>query len=138
MFIQPDGRIYTEYGNGDNPQSLQHRNVTGEMLGAMYATRVAMKNGYHEVEIRFDYEGIQKWATGEWKCNHELTKKYAQAMKEWGKEIRILFTKVAAHSNVRFNELADSLAKEGLEAANGVPAVKKLEEMKIYGADSVE
>lgn len=138
VFIQPDGRIYTEYGNGDNPQSLQHRNVTGEMLGAMYATRVAMKNGYQEVEIRFDYEGIQKWATGEWKCNHELTKKYAQAMKEWGKEIRILFTKVAAHSNVRFNELADSLAKEGLEAANGVPAVKKLEEMKIYGADSVE
>ena len=34
--------------------------------------------------------------------------------------------------NVRFNELADSLAKEGLEAANGVPAVKKLEEMRKW------
>ena len=37
IFILPDGRIYTEYGNGDNPDSLKQRNVSGEMLGAMYA-----------------------------------------------------------------------------------------------------
>jgi len=35
VFLLPDGRIFTEYGNGDNPESLVHRNVTGEMLGAM-------------------------------------------------------------------------------------------------------
>ena len=34
IFILPDGRIYTEYGNGDNPDSLKQRNVSGEMLGA--------------------------------------------------------------------------------------------------------
>lgn len=42
IFILPDGRIYTEYGNGDNPDSLKQRNVSGEMLGAMYAVRFAL------------------------------------------------------------------------------------------------
>ena len=35
VFLLADGRVFTQYGNGDNEQSLQHRNVTGEMLGAM-------------------------------------------------------------------------------------------------------
>ena len=45
IFILPDGRIYTEYGNGDNPDSLKQRNVSGEMLGAMYAVRFALNSG---------------------------------------------------------------------------------------------
>ena len=46
IFILPDGRIYTEYGNGDNPDSLKQRNVSGEMLGAMYAVRFALNSGF--------------------------------------------------------------------------------------------
>ena len=67
VFLLPDGRIYTEYGNGENEQSLQHRNVTGEMLGAMYAVKTAMRNGFARIEIRYDYQGIEKWVTGEWR-----------------------------------------------------------------------
>ena len=133
VFILPDGRIYTEYGNGDNPQSLQHRNVTGEMLGAMYAVKVAMANGYSRIEIRYDYEGIEKWVTGVW-----LTQKYAQAMRDWMQGIQIIFTKVPAHSNVRYNEVADETAKTGLTQGKGIPKVKKLEEMREYGTDSIE
>lgn len=135
VFILPDGRIFTEYGNGDNPQSLQQRNVAGEMLGAMYAVRVAMVNGYSHVEIRYDYEGIEKWVTGEWRSKTELTQKYTQAMRGWMQGIRITFTKVPAHSNVTFNELADQTAKAGLTEANGIPEFKKLEEMRVYGTD---
>lgn len=139
VFILPDERIYTEYGSGDNPQSLRHRNVTGEMLGAMYAVRVAMKNGFAEVEIRYDYEGIEKWVTGEWKSQKELTRKYADSMRMWGQTIRMIFVKVPAHSRVRFNELADRLAREGLERGNGVPEIKLLKEMKSYGrTDEIE
>jgi len=132
VFLTSDGKIYTAYGNGDNPQSLQHRNVTGEMLGAMYAVKCAMFNGYPAVEIRYDYEGIEKWVTGVWRSKTELTQKYAQAMQQWGKDIQILFTKVAAHSNVKYNELADQLAKTGLEKGEGVPKVKKIEDMQVY------
>lgn len=132
VFITETGDIYTEFGNGDNPQSLQHRNVTGEMLGAMYAVKAAMLNGYKEIEIRYDYEGIEKWVTGQWRSKTELTQKYALSMREWSKSIGIHFTKVAAHSNVTYNELADQLAKQGLTDGNGVPKIRKLQELTLY------
>lgn len=132
VFLLPDGRIYTEYGNGDNEQSLQHRNVTGEMLGAMYAVKFAMLNGFQSVELRYDYQGIEKWVTGEWRSKTELTRKYAVSMREWGQSISIHFTKVAAHTNVRYNELADKMAKTGLTSGNGVPKIRRLEDMAEY------
>lgn len=132
VFILPDGRIYTEFGNGDNEQSLQHRNVTGEMLGAMYAVKTAMVSGYKRVELRYDYQGIEKWVTGEWRSKTELTQTYARSMREWGRSIRLFFTKVAAHSNVYYNEMADKLAKRGLVEASGVPKVRKLEELNLW------
>ena len=132
VFLLPDGRIFTEFGNGDNEQSAQLRNVTGEMLGAMYAVKCAMANGFSEIEIRYDYQGIEKWVTGDWKAKTELTRKYAAAMQGWGRKLRIHFTKVPAHSNVKFNELADKLAKTGLLEGNGVPAARPFEEMTEY------
>ncbi len=132
VFILPDGRIYTEYGNGDNEKSLQHRNVTGEMLGAMFAVSFAMRNGFSRIEICYDYQGIEKWVTGEWRSNTELTQKYTQAMRAWGTRIGIRFTKVAAHTNVKYNELADRLAKTGLTEGKGVPEVRQLEDMEEY------
>lgn len=132
VFLLPDGRIYTEYGNGDNPQSLEQRNVTGEMLGAMYATRFAIRNGFQALEIRYDYQGIESWVTGAWKSKNELTQKYAASMREWGRSIRLTFTKVTAHTNVKYNELADKMAKRGLTEGKGVPKIKLLEEMEPY------
>lgn len=132
VFILADGHIYTQYGNGDNEQSLQHRNVTGEMLGAMYAVKTAMLNGFQKVELCYDYQGIEKWVTGEWRSKTELTQKYARAMREWGTKIHISFTKVVAHTNVKYNELADQMAKQGLREGNGVPKVCRLEEMREY------
>ncbi|MDE7254367.1 MAG: ribonuclease H family protein [Acetatifactor sp.] len=133
VFLLEGGEIRLACGNGDNPQSLKHRNVTGEMLGAMYAVRTAMMNGYQAVEICYDYEGIEKWVTGSWRSKTELTQKYAASMREWGKSIQIFYTKVAAHSNVEYNELADQMAKRGLREANGVPKVMRLEELELYG-----
>ena len=98
------------------------------MLGAMYAVKTAMLNGYTKVEIRYDYEGIEKWVTGAWRSKTELTGLYASSMREWGKRIMISFTKVAAHSNVYYNELADKMAKTGLREGNGIPKVHMLEE----------
>lgn len=132
VFLLPDGHIYTQYGNGDREQSLQHRNVTGEMLGAMYAVKTAMINGFRGIEVCYDYQGIEKWVTGEWRSKTELTQKYTQAMRDWGKSIEIRFRKVMAHTNIEYNELADRLAKTGLREGNGVPRVGRLEELEEY------
>lgn len=130
VFISPDGSIRTKNGNGNNPLSLQQRNVAGEMLGAMYAVRVAMVSGFSRIEIRYDYEGIEKWVTGAWRSKTELTQKYARAMRQWGEKITICFTKVAAHTNVYYNEMADRTAKAGLREGEGIPGVCSLEEMQ--------
>ncbi|MCM1185414.1 MAG: ribonuclease H family protein [Lachnoclostridium sp.] len=138
VFILPDKKVYLDFGNGDDPKSLQHRNVTGEMLGAMYAVKTAMKNGFSAVEIYYDYQGIESWVTGEWKSKTELTQKYAKTMNQWAQDIHIHFVKVAAHTSVKYNELADKTAKRGLVEGKGVPKVRMLEEMESYGADSAE
>lgn len=132
VFLLEGGELRLAMGNGDNPQSLRHRNVTGEMLGAMYAVRTAMRNGYQAVEIRYDYDGIEKWVAGSWRSKTELTRKYAESMQEWGRSIRICFTKVAAHANEPYNELADQTAKRGLTEAEGIPRVARLEELERY------
>lgn len=130
VFLLPDKRILTEKGSGNNPESAKLRNVTGEMLGAMFAVKWAMKNGFRKIEIRYDYEGVEKWVTGAWKSKTELTRKYAETMRNWSAKIAISFTKVAAHTNVYFNEMADELAKSALLESEGIPEARLAEEME--------
>lgn len=132
IFILPDGSIYVENGSGNNPESAKLRNVTGEMLGAMFAVRWAVKNGFSRLELRYDYEGVEKWVTGAWKSKTELTCKYAEAMRRWSGQISLKFTKVAAHTNVYYNELADQLAKQALVEKDGVPQIRNKEEMEPW------
>lgn len=132
VFLMPDGTIYVENGSGNNPESAKLRNVTGEMLGAMFAVRFAIKNGFKKVEIRYDYEGVEKWVTGTWKSKTELTQKYALSMQMWQAQIQMSFTKVTAHSNVYYNEMADRLAKQALVDREGVPPIRFREEMEPW------
>lgn len=130
VFLLPDGRVLTENGSGNNPESAKLRNVTGEMLGAMFAVKWAIKNGFRRLEIRYDYEGVEKWVTGAWKSKTELTQKYAQAMRSWSNKIAMKFTKVAAHTNVFYNEMADQLAKAALLQPEGIPEARLADEME--------
>lgn len=132
VFLLPDGTIYVESGSGCNPDSAKLRNVTGEMLGSMFAVRWAIKNGFSELEIRYDYEGVEKWVTGAWKSKTELTKKYAEAMRRWSNQVNLKFTKVAAHTNIYYNEMADKLAKQALIEKEGIPDIRRKEEMEPW------
>lgn len=126
IMLLPNGDIIRESGNGDNPESIALRNVTGEMLGAMFATKWSIKNGYSSIKLCYDYSGIEMWAVGKWKAKNDLTKKYANFMKDCAKKIEITFQKVAAHTGNKYNEEADKLAKSALTDADGIPEIKKL------------
>lgn len=115
VVILPDGTMHEFSGNGNNQENAKLRNVTGEMLGAMFATGYAIKQGYKGIDIRYDYAGIEQWVVGNWKAKTKLTRKYTNAMREWSKDIDIAFTKVTAHTNVMYNERADQLAKAALK-----------------------
>lgn len=121
VLLTPDGEIIRESGNGDNPESIALRNVTGEMLGAMFAVKWSDKNGYSAIKICYDYAGIEKWVTGEWRAKNDLTQKYAKFMQEHGKRLTISFKKIAAHTGDKYNEEADQLAKAALIHGNGIP-----------------
>ena len=63
---------------GENKDAASMRNVAGELSGAMNAINYAVKNGYEKIKIYHDYEGIGKWARGEWKTNLLSTVKYKE------------------------------------------------------------
>lgn len=126
VIIRPDGGIIRESGSGDKPESLELRNVTGEMLGAMYAVKWCEVNGYSAIKICYDYMGIEMWATGGWKANKNLTQKYAAFMRDCGRRIQISFQKIAAHTGDKYNEEADKLAKAALVEGKGIPKIKKV------------
>lgn len=125
VMLTPEGEIVREYGNGNNPESISLRNVTGEMLGAMFAVKWCEVNGYSAVELCYDYKGIEMWATGGWKAKNSLTQKYAAFMQESGRKLCITFRKIAAHTGDRYNEEADKLAKAALLEADGIPRIRK-------------
>lgn len=90
------------------------RNVAGEIMGAAQAMKIAQKLGIGELTIYHDYEGIARWCTGEWKAKKTWTQKYRDYYKEVSRDVRISFVKVRGHSNDRYNDLADELAKKAL------------------------
>ena len=114
VILKPDGEIVRESGSGNNPESAALRNVTGEMLGAMNAVKWCIQNGYNAVDIRYDYMGIEMWATGGWKAKNSLTQSYAEYMQRNAQRVKITFKKIAAHTGDKYNEEADKLAKAAL------------------------
>ncbi|MDY6064843.1 MAG: ribonuclease H family protein [Finegoldia sp.] len=98
------------------PQSAysSHRNVSGEISGSIFAIKKALELGLSKINIYYDYQGVASWALGEWKTNTELTKLYKKFIDQVKDQIEINFIKVKAHSNDKYNDLADSLAKEAL------------------------
>lgn len=131
IFIQSEGIISYAIGNGDNPESLKQRNVSGEMLGAMYAVQCARKTGYKRIEIYYDYNGIEMWVTGAWKAKNDLTRKYSMSMRSWMADIEIIFHKVEGHSGDKYNDLADKAAKKGLTEANGIPSITTIDKLPL-------
>lgn len=114
VILTPDGDEIRKSGSGNDPAGVAIRNVAGEMLGAMNAVKWAQEKGYPAVEIRYDYEGVEKWVTGVWRAKTPLTSKYAAYMQNAGKAVHISFCKVAAHTGNHYNEEADQLAKSAL------------------------
>lgn len=90
-------------------------NVAGEVAGAIRAIEYALENSYNKLTICHDYEGIQKWADGEWKAKKMISKNYVDVVRNARNSgLEISFRKIKAHSGNTYNELADSLAKEAV------------------------
>lgn len=113
--ILRDGQIiHTINGSSCDEKYIDMRNVAGELEAAIRAIEWAMQNNYRSIRIYHDYEGIASWAKGEWSASKIGTLEYVALIQKYSENIRIVFKKVKGHSGQEYNELADKLAKEGL------------------------
>lgn len=113
VLVLPEGAV-TLNGSDNQVDYVSMRNVAGEIMGSEQAILWAIEHGYKQVTIYYDYEGIEKWANGIWKANKIGTQRYKEFVREQRNRIAIQFQKVAAHTGVKYNEMADRLAKEAL------------------------
>lgn len=97
-----------------DPQLAEMRNVAGEIKGAELILTYCMEHGIPAVTIYHDYEGVAKWATGEWKANKPGTIAYRSFCAKAAEKLRFRFVKVKGHSGDPYNDLADRLAKDAL------------------------
>lgn len=119
VVINDNGEIEQFCGGGSDPNTASLRNVAGELIAAMSAIRYAIRNGCKEIEIFYDYDGIEMWATGGWKTKKMLTALYAHSVRRWMEQINIKFVKVKGHTGDTYNEMADELAKRGILVHTG-------------------
>lgn len=104
---------------GDNKDIAKLRNVAGELRASMFALKYIVEHMLTNVVIYYDYEGISKWLSGEWKCKNQYTQRYKEfatniikEMVAQEKDASVIFKKVPAHTGIEGNEFVDKLAKE--------------------------
>lgn len=115
MVIITDTELLQKKGSGIDTEEVW--NVAGEVAGAVRAIEYALEKGYDKLTVCHDYEGIQKWADGEWKAKKTISKNYADVVRNARNSgLEISFRKIKAHSGDTYNEHADRLAKEAVES----------------------
>ncbi len=102
--------------SGSDEEMASMRNVAGEIIGATRAmdwfeANIPSDEGY-SLSIHYDYTGIEMWGLDRWKANKEGTRLYKARTQKFLETYSLKFVKVKAHSGDKYNDLADSLAKE--------------------------
>lgn len=117
MVILRDGREICFSEKVNDKKLAQMHNVAGEIKGAEAAMQYAVDEGLGKIIIYHDYEGIAKWCLGDWRTNKEGTLEYKKFYDSIKDQVDVKFVKVRGHSDDKYNDMADMLAKSALGIA---------------------
>lgn len=113
-----NGKVYKS-ARAFNDDMVTMRNVAGEISGAITVMKWCVDNGVQVLNLYYDYEGIEAWCTGRWRANKPYTQNYVQTYRKYTDDhkLTVIFHKVKSHSNNRYNDFVDKLAKQALGIA---------------------
>lgn len=106
--------LYRAYSEKNCPSLLDLRNFAAELQGAMEVIKWAVSYGKKSIKLYYDYEGIEKFANGEWTAKNAFAKEYVSFIDDARNSIDLKFVKVPAHSGIEYNERVDAIAKQSL------------------------
>ena len=114
MVVLIDGKEEKFSQKMTDPELAQMRNVAGEIKGSEAAMQYALDHEIPSIIIYHDYQGIASWCNGDWKANKPGTIAYRDFYRKASQKVKIQFRKVKGHSNNKYNDMVDRLAKEAL------------------------
>lgn len=108
-------------------------NISGELGALVFSLHLLKKAGIKIANIIYDYEGVYKWLSGDFKCRSQEAKEYAKFSKTFidDNDMKLYFYKCKAHSGNALNNRADKAAKQAL--VDG----KMYERNELYNKDLV-
>lgn len=91
-------------------------NISGELGALVFSLHLLKKMEIKTANIVYDYEGVYKWLSGDFKCRSEEAKTYSSFSKKFidDNDMKLYFYKCKAHSGNKLNNSADKAAKQAL------------------------
>jgi ribonuclease HI len=115
VVIIHQGKTYYISGTSKDKNLINMRNVAGEIYAAQKVMYFCTDHNISEIDIYYDFYGIEKWCNGDWIPKKYATRKYKELYDKIKDSITITFIKVKSHSGDILNDLADKLARDAFE-----------------------
>lgn len=79
------------YGSDDTPSFSEYASISGNIFGVLCAIRQARRLGKNQLLIVHNYEGVCRWATGEWRVKSPISQLYKEFIDISAEDMHIEF-----------------------------------------------
>lgn len=122
IIIDKDNNEISLCGHGSNQKFISSNNIIGEIFAVINALDWAVSNACEKIKIYHDYEGLSKWISGEWQAKSDVAKMFTSLYHaKFEGVLDVAFEKVKGHSNNKYNDKVDALAKTALHDKTKMP-----------------